>query len=62
MNLDMMAFNGCPEVTVVWDKEDEPYRFFDTSGASAIKLLVLNQEKCPKLFETNEGKVDMELM
>ena len=62
MNLDMMAFDGCPNVTVVWNKEDEPYRFFNTAGASSIKLLVLSQDRCPKLFETNEGKVDMELM
>jgi len=60
MHLDMMAFNGCPNVIVTWDKEDEAYRFFDTSGKSSIKLLRLNPEKCPKLFEMNDGKVDME--
>lgn len=56
MTLDMSALDDCPEVTVVWNHEDDDYEF------SGIKLLVLDKEDCPKLFNANDGKVDIELM
>ena len=47
----MGTFDDCPNLTIVWEKPDEPYEF------SNIKELVLDEATCPQLLETNKGYV-----
>jgi len=51
MKLSMSSFEDCANLTIVWEKEDEPYSFY------GIKELVLDPKACPELFEMNNGEV-----
>ena len=49
--ITMGTFDDCPNLTIVWEKPDEPYEF------SNIKELVLDEATCPQLLETNKGYI-----
>ena len=54
MQLGLDCFQNCPQLTVIWEAEDRAYEF------EGIRSLVFDFEACPKLYEANEGWVNME--
>ena len=54
--LSMGSFAECPNLTIVWDADDAPYKFKD------IYKLVVDESSCPKLCEVNADRVTIEPM
>jgi len=49
--IDIGTFDNCPNMTIQWEKDDEPYPFFN------IGLLICDEKKCPELVRENKGTV-----
>ena len=54
MQLFMAAFDNCNDLTVDWQGNDDEFEFAD------IKLLLLDPDKYPKMFESNKGWVNIQ--
>ena len=54
MSLIMASFDECHDLVVDWQAEDSDFEF------SEIKLLKVDPDKCPTLFNTNKGWVDIQ--
>jgi hypothetical protein len=45
------VFDDCPNITIKWEKDDEPYEFYN------IGTLICDEKKCPQLIKKNKGYV-----
>lgn len=53
-DLSVSAFDNCPNLTVVWNRADEPYDFEN------IGLLKCSESSCPELIKNNKGYIKIE--
>ena len=52
--LSLSVFDNCPNLTINWDKADEPYEFED------IRLLICSKD-CKELIKANKGYIPIEI-
>ena len=48
------VFDDCPNITIDWKKDDEPYEFYN------IGTLICDEKKCPQLMKKNKGYVKIQ--
>ena len=52
--LSLSAFDNCPNLTVVWNRADEPYEFEN------VGLLKCSEKACPELIKANKDYIKIE--